>query len=274
MDLIIENSGLDLIGVKIFGYLSPKDLFKCCFVSKSWQHFIIENKKRFGCNIITSNLEELVEYLLQCTCRNYSDCQYDLNRYSRNNGRSFSVRLNHEFGNCSKCKSSADILPKVFNIEELLLKAVINGWVEFFKYLFPYAKKEGIDFDSPLPTIQQEPFNKRPLLHNLVCTEHCNRDLLVILMDLDIDVFRKDGNGCTTMELVYSQIPIDIRIAKGLTTVPNFNNMTEFWSVNSLYLYSDFLKTKNDYFLNQIIDRLLHLVWLEGRSSDSLKFDS
>ena len=94
MDLITENSGLDLIGIKIFGYLSPEDTFKCCFVSKSWQHFIIENKKRFGCNIITSNLEELVEYLLQCTCRNYSDCQYDLNRYSRNNGRSFSVRLN------------------------------------------------------------------------------------------------------------------------------------------------------------------------------------
>ena len=48
MDLIIENDGLDLIGIKIFGYLSPEDTFKCCFVSKSWQVFIIANKKRLG----------------------------------------------------------------------------------------------------------------------------------------------------------------------------------------------------------------------------------
>ena len=269
MDLIIENGGLDLIGIKIFGYLSPEDTFKCCFVSKSWHHFIIENKKRIDCTINgTSNLEGIVKRLLQCTCPYHSCC---LDRFNR--------------PDCWKCKSTpadcfkACILLEVFNIEDLLLNAVIKGCVEFFEFLLPYAKIEGIDFDLPLPTIQEEPYKKRPLLHNLVCTEHCNRKILAILLNkLCVDVFGKDGNGCKAIDLAISQIPMDIRVTKGLSTLRSNFDVTyhqkyddeqkckyiddedslraERWLTKALYYYSDYLETKEDAFLTLIRNKI------------------
>ena len=225
MDLIIENDGLDLIGIKIFGYLSPEDTFKCCFVSKSWQVFIIANKKRLGgTKIMSSNLEGLVKRLLQCTCPYHTYClqHRELNLLDDTCCPSTSNNFRPKPVDCFK----AYILLKVFNIEELLLKSVIKGWVEFFEFLLPYAKNEGIDFNSPLSTIQEEPYNKRPLLHNLVCTEHCNSNILGILFSkLNVDVFKKDGDGCRAIDLAISQIPMDIRVNYGLRTFlrPDFD---------------------------------------------------
>ena len=88
------------------------------------------------------------------------------------------------------------------------MKAVINGWPTLFQFLLPFAQEESVDFNAPLPTVDQEPFNRRPLLHNLVCTPHCNLDILkILLFEVQVDVNQKDLNGCSAVELAVSRIP-------------------------------------------------------------------
>ena len=157
-----------------------------------------------------------------------------------------------KFVDCYK----ASILLNVFNIEQLLLTAVIKGWVEFFKFLIPYAKNEGIDFNKPFPNIQEEPYNKRPLLHNLVCTQHCNRKILgILLFEFNVDVFRKDGDGCRAVELAFTLLPSDIREIIGLPTLPNFDDLfrsedpktilrNRKYTRSVLFHYSDFLRAR------------------------------
>ena len=261
MDLITENSGLDLIGIKIFGYLSPEDTFKCCFVSKSWQVFIIQNRKRLGgTKIMPSNLGGLVKRLLQCTC------PYHI--YSLHHEGLLDTCIEIVYKPKSVDCFKACILLKAFNIEQLILKAVIKGWVEFFKFLIPYAKNEGIDFNKTFPSIQEEPYNKRPLLHNLVCTEHCNRKILEILFKLNVDVIGKDGNGCRAIELALAQLPMEFRVIFGtqrviiqdLPTVSDFDaiysNPSEDpkaslrdkkYTRRILYYYSEFLSARKSW---------------------------
>ena len=170
MDRFIENSGLDLIGIKIFRHLSIEDKFNCSMVSKSWQKFISET---------------MIE-----TCLQYQALQ------------------NLMACNCWRCENKVGLAKVMTNVEELLLKSVLKGWPQLFRYLFPFAKRAGVDFDAPLPNIEQEPYKRRPLLHNLVCTEHCDSEILeILLFELKVDVNRKDGNGYRAVELAISQIP-------------------------------------------------------------------
>ena len=108
-----------------------------------------------------------------------------------------------------KCEGCSGLDQKIGNsIDELLMKAVINGWPALLQFLLPFAQEEGVDFNAPLPTIEQEPFNKRPLLHNLVCTPHCDLDILkILLFEVQVDVNQKDLNGCRAVELAVSRIP-------------------------------------------------------------------
>ena len=76
---------------------------------------------------------------------------------------------------CLRCRKKTGLEDRIIaNVEELLLKSVIKGWYQLFRFLLPFAKKAWVDFDAPLPSIEQEPYKRRPLLHNLICTEHFN----------------------------------------------------------------------------------------------------
>ena len=179
MELIIETYGLDLIGINIFKRLKFEDIIECLFVSRSWTNFIFRNKRRLNF-VIGSVQHQILEVL-----KNLLYCQ------------------------CSKCDGCANLNQKIRNnIDELLLKAVVNENPELFRILLPFAQEEGVDFSAPLPTIEQEPFNKRTLLHNLICTPHCNLELLkILLFELKVDVNRKDVNGCRAIELAVSRVP-------------------------------------------------------------------
>jgi len=164
MELIIENNGFDLIGIKIFNFLPFEEILKCLFISKPWTNFILQNKKRLNLTIVNSRILDVLKNLYYCKCL--------------------------------KCEGCSGLDQKICNsIDELLMKAVINGWPTLLQFLLPFAQEEGIDFNAPLPTIDQEPFNKRPLLHNLVCTPHCDLDIMkILLFEVQVDVNIKDLN--------------------------------------------------------------------------------
>ena len=105
MDLFIKNSGLYLIGIKIFSNLSIEDKFNCCMVSKSWQTFIFEN-------VFETCLQfQALQNVLKC--------------------------------HCLRCKKKTGLEDKIIaNVEELLLKSVIKGWYQLFRFLLP--KRRGL----------------------------------------------------------------------------------------------------------------------------------
>ena len=165
MERVLENEGLHLIGLKIFGYLATEDLLKCTLVSRSWNYFIIQNKSSLNLSVSIQKQFEVLE--------NLSNCQ------------------------CLKCGQNFDLAQKIrHNIEELLLKAVIKGWPELLRFLLPFANEERVDLDAPMPNVHQEPFNKRPLLHNLICTDQFNWEIFnMLLFEVKVDINRKDGDG-------------------------------------------------------------------------------
>ena len=179
MERILDNEGVHFIGLKIFGYLATEDLLKCTLVSRSWNYFINQNKSSLNLNLSVSIQKqfEAIQNLLNCQCL--------------------------------KCEQKFDLEQKILNnIEELLLKAVIKGWPELLRFLLPYAKEERVDLDAPLPTVHQEPFNKRPLLHNLICTDQFNWEIFnMLLFEVKVDINRKDGDGFRASELAISRIP-------------------------------------------------------------------
>ena len=202
---------------------------------------------------MASNLRGLFNRLLQCTCAYHIYClpHPGLNILDT----CIEIVCEPKPVDCFKAR----ILLKVFNIEQLLLKAVIKGWIEFFKFLIPYAKNEGIDFSKPLPNIHEEPYNKRPLLHNLVCTQHCHHHILdILLTELNVDVFEKDGNGCRAIELALKQLPMDVRVDPNAS----LRNRNYVWIV--LFRYSDFLRARRSLdwpdwpSLNSMYDLYMH----------------
>ena len=179
MERILDNEGVHFIGLKIFGYLATEDLLKCTLVSRSWNYFINQNKSslNLGLSVSIQKQLEAIQNLLNCQCL--------------------------------KCEQKFDLEQKIRNnIEELLLKAVIKGWPELLRFLLPYAKEERVDLDAPLPTVHQEPFNKRPLLHNLICTDQFSWEIFnILLFEVKVDINRKDGDGFRAIELAISRIP-------------------------------------------------------------------
>ena len=172
--------GLHLIGLKIFGFLATEDLLKSTLVSRSWNYFIIQNKSSLNLRVSIQKQLEVLENLFNCQCLK-----------------------------CEPCEQKFDLAQKIrHSIEELLLKAVIKGWPELLRFLLPFANEERVDLDAPLPTVHQEPFNKRPLLHNLICTDQFSWEIFnMLLFEVKVDINRNDGDGFRAIELAISRIP-------------------------------------------------------------------
>ena len=167
----LTNKGFHHIGKQILEYMEPKELATCCFVSRTWLHFILNDfNSNDAFNVVVHGLHNLLKDQSYATFKTLTN-------------ETLELVLSH--------------LPDE-DFNELLLRAALKERLELCKLLILQAHRRNIDLDAPL--LRRRSQVGPPLLHSVLdnhlnCWSFCQ----FLIKDVELDVTAQDENGYSTL---------------------------------------------------------------------------